>query len=123
MSEIIATQRLRLREIVADDLPVLQQIFGDEACMRHYPAVKTLEETTAWFQNLAFDSYARHGFGLWAVVDKTSGALIGDCGITLQRTSAGIEPEIGAVVPMERAEDAFREMWGGRTRGKTVFTR
>lgn len=95
MSEIIATQRLRLREMVADDLPVLQQIFGDEACMRHYPAVKTLEETTAWFQNLAFDSYARHGFGLWAVVDKTSGALIGDCGITLQRTSAGIEPEIG----------------------------
>jgi len=36
---------------------------------------------------------------------------------------SGIEPEIGAVLPMERAEDAFREMWGGRTRGKTVFTR
>ena len=34
-----------------------------------------------------------------------------------------LEPEIGAVLPMELAEDAFREMWGGRTRGKTVFTR
>jgi len=36
---------------------------------------------------------------------------------------AGIEPEIGVVLPMERAEEAFRAMWEGRTRGKTVFTR
>ena len=35
---------------------------------------------------------------------------------------AKIKPEIGAVVPMERAEEAFRAMWEGRTRGKTVFT-
>ena len=31
--------------------------------------------------------------------------------------------EIGAVLPMERAEEAFREMWEGRICGKTVFTR
>jgi len=36
---------------------------------------------------------------------------------------AEIEPEIGAVLPMVRAEEAFRAMWEGRTRGKTVFTR
>ena len=36
---------------------------------------------------------------------------------------AGIEPEIGAVLPMEHSEEAFRAMWQGKTRGKTVFTR
>jgi len=36
---------------------------------------------------------------------------------------AEIEPKIGAVLPMERAEEAFRAMWEGRTLGKTVFTR
>jgi NADPH:quinone reductase-like Zn-dependent oxidoreductase len=36
---------------------------------------------------------------------------------------AEIKPEIGAVLPMERAEEAFRTMWEGRTCGKTVFTR
>jgi NADPH:quinone reductase-like Zn-dependent oxidoreductase len=36
---------------------------------------------------------------------------------------AGIEPEIGSVLPMAGAEDGFRAMWEGRTRGKTVFTR
>jgi len=36
---------------------------------------------------------------------------------------ARIEPEIGVILPMERAEEGFRAMWEGRTRGKTVFTR
>jgi NADPH:quinone reductase-like Zn-dependent oxidoreductase len=38
-------------------------------------------------------------------------------------SGAGIAPEIGEVLPMERAEEAFRAMWEGRTHGKTVFTR
>jgi NADPH:quinone reductase-like Zn-dependent oxidoreductase len=36
---------------------------------------------------------------------------------------AGIKPRIGVVLPMERADEGFRAMWGGRTAGKTVFTR
>src|SRR5882672_1237015 len=36
---------------------------------------------------------------------------------------AGFEPEIGVVLPMERAEEGFHAMWEGRTRGKIVFTR
>ena len=36
---------------------------------------------------------------------------------------AGTEPEIGVVLPMERAEEGFRAMWEGRIHGKTVFTR
>jgi D-arabinose 1-dehydrogenase-like Zn-dependent alcohol dehydrogenase len=37
--------------------------------------------------------------------------------------SAGIKPEIGEVIPMERAQEAFRKMWQGETLGKTVLTR
>ena len=37
--------------------------------------------------------------------------------------NAGIGPEIGDVLRMERAEEGFRAMWGGRTRGKTISTR
>jgi NADPH:quinone reductase-like Zn-dependent oxidoreductase len=36
---------------------------------------------------------------------------------------AGIEPEVGVVLPMERAEEGFRAMWERRTHGKTVFSR
>ena len=34
-----------------------------------------------------------------------------------------IKPEIGEVVPLERAKEAIRAMWEGNTHGKTVFTR
>jgi D-arabinose 1-dehydrogenase-like Zn-dependent alcohol dehydrogenase len=36
---------------------------------------------------------------------------------------AGIVPELGTVLAMERAEEAFRAMWEGTTHGRTVFTR
>ena len=33
----------------------------------------------------------------------------------------GIKPEIGRILPLERAEEAFRAMWAGETHGKTVL--
>ncbi|HMK63826.1 MAG TPA: zinc-binding dehydrogenase, partial [Acidimicrobiales bacterium] len=37
--------------------------------------------------------------------------------------SSGIEPQIGLVLPLERAEEGFRAMLSGETAGKIVFTR
>jgi NADPH:quinone reductase-like Zn-dependent oxidoreductase len=36
---------------------------------------------------------------------------------------AGIRPQIGAVLPLDRAADGFRDMLAGETAGKIVFTR
>lgn len=95
MRNVLETERLVLREITPGDLPVLQLIFGNAESMRYYPRVKSFEETIAWFEKLAFQSYAENGFGLWGIVEKATGELIGDCGITLQQTPQGIDPEIG----------------------------
>lgn len=95
MREILSTPRLLLREITRADLPDLHRIYSDRECMQFYPAPKTYPETQAWFQELAFDSYADNGFGLWAVISRDTGDLIGDCGLTLQTTPAGQEPEVG----------------------------
>ena len=38
-------------------------------------------------------------------------------------TNAGIAPEIGLELPLERAEEGFRAMEAGETGGKIVFTR
>jgi D-arabinose 1-dehydrogenase-like Zn-dependent alcohol dehydrogenase len=37
-------------------------------------------------------------------------------------TNAGIQPEIGLELPLERAEEGFRAMEAGDTGGKIVFT-
>lgn len=36
--------------------------------------------------------------------------------------NAGIRPEIGVVLPLDRAKEGFRAMWEGKTAGKTIFT-
>lgn len=95
MRDVVETERLVLREITRVDLPILFRIFGDAESMRFYPRAKSLEETEAWFEKLAFRSYAENGFGLWGIVEKATGELIGDCGVTLQPTPQGLEPEIG----------------------------
>lgn len=104
MRTIISTERLLLREIERHDLPALSRIYSDQECMRYYPSIKSPAEIDAWFEKLAFHSYAQHGFGLWAMVDRISNEVIGDCGITLQETPAGTEPEIGYHV--------WRDFWG-----------
>lgn len=104
VSIILHTERLRLRKIEHDDLRLLGRIYADRECMQFYPGTKSASEIDDWFQELAFDSYSRHGFGLWAVVDATSGQVIGDCGITMQDTPAGREPEIGY--------HFWRDFWG-----------
>ncbi len=95
MRDVVETERLVLREITRVDLPILFRIFGDAESMRFYPRAKSLGETEAWFEKLAFRSYEAHGFGLWGIVEKATGELIGDCGVTLQPTPQGLEPEIG----------------------------
>lgn len=104
MQTIMSTERLSLREIVPGDIPALSRIYMDQDCMRYYPGTKSPSEIAAWFEKLAFQSYAQHGFGLWAMVDRSSDAVIGDCGITLQETPKGMEPEIGYHV--------WRDLWG-----------
>lgn len=88
------TQRLILRELTEEDFDVLYEILSDPEVMRHYPRPKTAEETRAWIRR-NIDRYAEHGFGLWAVVLKETGAMIGECGITLQPIHGEMLPEIG----------------------------
>ncbi|MGU3576769.1 GNAT family N-acetyltransferase [Brucellaceae bacterium C25G] len=92
---MIETERLCLRKITPDDLTALHRIYSDSECMQFYPSTKSFEETRAWFQQLAFDSYRRYDFGLWAIAHKQTGDVIGDCGITMQNTPLGREPELG----------------------------
>lgn len=91
---ILETERLELRELTEDDLDALQRVLGDAVAMVHYPRAFTLEMTADWIR-WSRDNYARHGFGLWAMVEKASGQLIGDCGLTIQLVDGVDEIEIG----------------------------
>ncbi|MHC5040465.1 MAG: GNAT family N-acetyltransferase [Planctomycetota bacterium] len=110
---VIETERLRLRELTLEDLPSLHRVLSDPVAMRHYPKPFSEEDSRGWIRwNL--DNYREHGFGLWAVIRKAEGDLIGDCGLTYQRIDGVQELEVGYHI--------LREAWcrGYATEGATA---
>lgn len=90
----LETSRLILREMTDDDFTALHAILSDPETMQHYPKPYDDAGVRRWI-NWCRDSYAKHGFGLWAVILKESGEFIGDCGISMQPIHGEWLPEIG----------------------------
>ena len=88
------TKRLTLRRMTMKDFDALHEILSDPQTMQHYPAPFSAEQTRRWITR-NMERYAELDFGLWAVVLKETGELIGDCGITMQNIHDEICPEIG----------------------------
>jgi len=91
---IIETNRLILRELVEEDFEALYAVLADSDIFRHYPYTFDEERVRRWIQ-INRERYRIFGFGLWAVVLKETGEMIGDCGLTFQLINGQIKPEIG----------------------------
>jgi len=101
--QILETSRLILREFRRDDADALELVISDPETMRYYPAPYDRAGVEQWIErNLR--RYAECGFGLWGMVLKSSGELIGDCGLTPQNVDGTDEIEIGYHVR--------RDLWG-----------
>ena len=90
----LETERLLLREMEDADFDALYAIFSDAETMQHYPAPFDAEKVKSWIARNQ-KRYREDGFGLWTVVLKSTGEIIGDCGITLQNINGEMLPEIG----------------------------
>ena len=90
----LETERLIIRKYTPDDFDALYEILSDAETMKYYPKPYDENGVNRWI-NWCIESYAKHGFGLWALELKETGAFIGDCGISMQNIDGEILPEIG----------------------------
>ena len=101
--QILETSRLILREFTPDDVNALALVLSDEKTMRYYPAPLDRAGVEQWIaRNMR--RYAVNGHGLWAMVLRATGELVGDCGLTVQSIEGANEIEIGYHVR--------RDLWG-----------
>ena len=91
---ILETRRLLLREMTQNDLPALRAILQDEETMYAYNGAFDESETQAWLDR-QLARYAKDGFGLFAVVLRETGEMIGQCGLTMQPWHAEQVLEVG----------------------------
>lgn len=91
---ILETARLMLREMNEGDYGDLCKMLKDREVMYAYEHAFDDDEAHAWLDKQLL-RYRTDGYGLWAVIRKSDGAFIGQCGITNQTCFGESVPEIG----------------------------
>lgn len=86
---MIETNRLLLREMGPEDFDALYAVLADSDIMQHYPYTFDEARVQNWIHK-NIERYRVFGFGLWAVCLNTTGKMIGDCGLTMQRIGGTI---------------------------------
>ncbi len=90
---VAQTPRLLLRRIDRDDLDFFAALFADPEVMRFSMGVRTREESAQWIDRITA-LYAEKGYGAWGIIEKSSGNLIGFCGLLDQMIDGSPEVEV-----------------------------
>ena len=97
MKTILETARLRLRELVLNDVHFMAEMLADAEVMRYYPRRLTRELATDWVQK-QMARYHADGHGLWLVEQKDTGDPVGQVGLVRQTINDVDECEIGYLI-------------------------
>lgn len=77
-----------------DDVDALHEVLGDADAMRYYPHPFSRDDVLRWVV-WNVELYERYGFGLWTLVLKGSGEVVGDTGLTMQEVDGERLVEVG----------------------------
>ena len=101
----LESARLLLRQWRDDDLPAFAAMCADPQVMRYFPAPLSRLESASLIGRVR-GHFAEHGFGLWALERKDTGAFIGFTGLGVVGFDAPFTPAI------EIGWRLAREHWG-----------
>ncbi|HXZ78700.1 MAG TPA: GNAT family N-acetyltransferase [Terriglobales bacterium] len=91
---VLETPRLFLRRLTLSDSEALFAVLGDPITMQFYPEPLTRQGVQRWIER-NLERYENDGYGLWGIALKTSGQLVGDCGLVRQLVEGRPEIEVG----------------------------
>lgn len=126
---VLETHRLKLREMCEDDFFDLCRMLRDPEVMYAYEHAFSETEAREWLER-QIKRYQKYGFGLWAVILKDTGKMIGQCGLTMQDADGKEVMEIGYLLCKEywrqgyasEAAAACREYAFGQLEAEEVYS-
>lgn len=106
--QILTTRRCLVRESTVQDVEVFYRIYQEKSITEYMEDLfEDPEEEIAYTKEYIDKVYGFYGYGMWTVIDKASGQIIGRAGITWRE---GFDlPELGFVigVPWQRQGYAY----------------
>ncbi len=106
--DILETERCLLRETCEADLDAFYEIYAEPSITAFMePLFEDRAKEEAYVASYRETIYGFYGFGIWTVVEKNTGTIIGRAGISMREGFD--EPEIGFAigVPWQRQGYAF----------------
>jgi len=92
---VIETERLILRDLTIEDLDALAALYADARVRQYFPdGTLTRSETLKELEWIIKVYYGTYGYGLWAVILKDSGELVGRCGLLPWEIDGRTEVEV-----------------------------
>ena len=101
---ILESERLGFRKIVEEDADALFQILNNSDVMRYSINGPSSEEGVFKFIHSTLARYDKDGVGPWAVIEKLTNSLIGDCGFSVK--------DIDRIKEFELSFRLSRKYWG-----------
>lgn len=95
---VLETPRTIVREMNVGDLPALYAIYDDDEIRRFVEPLLAYGEEKKRLESHIRNQYGLCGFGLWAVVEKSGGQLIGRAGISAREIDGESRPELGYLI-------------------------
>ena len=96
--EVARSARLIIREMTAEDLPLMYQLYGT---LNECPYIEPLyeyERELEFTKNYIKNMYGFYQYGLWLVFERVSGALVGRIGIENRVIDGRQRQELGYLI-------------------------
>ncbi len=93
----LQSERIITRFLTEDDYKAWEEFVNDNDCLEFFPEVNhpTSAERAKFFVGKSLDRYKENRLGLQALIEKSSGELIGMSGLLSQNVNGVMEIEIG----------------------------
>jgi len=93
---VLETKRLRLRTFSMSDALAMEAVFCDPDVMRYSDGILAPNHVSSLVARIIEHDYPEWGFGMWAIVRKTTNEVAGYCGFSREQgRCANDEGELG----------------------------
>lgn len=103
---ILQTKRMIVRELTVADLPGLYRLYDEEALRYLAPLSDNYDEEESFLATYIEKVYGFYGYGSWALIEKTTGELIGRAGF-VPPARRGEPDEIGYLIRADRRSAGY----------------
>lgn len=98
--EILETDRCLIRETTVEDVDAFYELYEDEEITKYMePLFEDRDEEIEYTKSYIKNVYEFYGFGMWTVVEKSTGKVIGRAGVSYREGFA--LPELGFMIGKE----------------------